>query len=329
MSSSLSTTFARNRMNFQHLSHFELKQICYFLTLVAANNNFTEAANRLGIEQPPLTQRIQALEKLLTANSSIKVNLLDRRSRPAKLTAAGRVFLTEAELALTHLDRAITNARRASQGKIGYLRVGFYASFAANILPQLVREFQHQFPDVEVELLEIPVNNRLLIIDLLCQNQLDIILHNSFDSLELDSGCRLLPILTESFTVVLPATHPLAQQQQLDLSQVAAESIILPDVDALPFYKQIVIRCQELGFEPNIVPNVKVSGIIAILSLVAAGMGIAILPSHIQVLHHQGVVYRSLAEPKLARQAVVMWRETDEAIVLQQFLALLPTNLAS
>jgi DNA-binding transcriptional LysR family regulator len=307
-------------MNFQHLSHFELKQICYFLTLVDADNNFTVAAERLGIAQPPFTQRIQALEKLLTVDSQIEVKLLDRSSRPAKLTAAGRVFLAEVELALAHLDRAITNARRASQGQTGNLRVGFYASFTANILPQVVRKFQCKFPNIELELLEIPVSDRHQLIDKLCQNRLDVILHNSFDSIDPDSGCRLLPILTESFIVVLPATHPLAQQQQLDLSQLAAESIILPDFDALPFYKQIVIRCREIGFEPNIIPNIKVSGILAILSLVAAGMGIAILPSHIQVLQHQGVIYRSLVDPHLTRQAVVMWRKSDESIVLQQFL---------
>jgi DNA-binding transcriptional LysR family regulator len=316
-------------MNFQHLTHFELKQICYFLTLVNADNNFTAAAHHLGIEQPPLTQRIQALERLLTADRKIEVKLLDRTSRPAKLTAAGRVFLAEAELALGHLDRAITAARRASQGKIGYLRVGFYASFAANILPQIVREFQHNFPDVELELLEIPVSNRSQLIDKLCQNQLDVILHNSFDSIASDSSCRLQPILTESFVAVLPANHPLAQQQQLDLSQLVAESIILPDFDALPFYKQIVIRCQEIGFEPKLIPNIRVSGIIAMLSLVSAGMGIAILPSHIQMLQHQGVIYRSLVEPKLTRQAVAMWRESDGSIVLQQFLALVPTSFTS
>ena len=99
--------------------------------------------------------------------------------------------------------------------------------------------------------------------------------------------------------------------------------MILPDLNALPFYRQIITRCQELGFEPKIVPNIQVAGILTILSLVAAGMGIAILPSHIQVLNYQGVTYRSIKDSQLTRHAVAMWRQEDHSIVLQQFLALL------
>ena len=311
-------------MDYRHLNHFELKQICYFLTLVQADNNFTEAAKQLGIKQPPLTQRIQALEELLSVDlDRLEVKLLDRRKRPIELTPAGRIFLAEAELALMHLDRAIDGARRASKGEIGRLRVGFYTSFAASVLPRIVQEFQAKFPDVQLELTEIPVKQKSELIELLKQQQLDLIFHNSFDTIEEDFEISILPILAESFILILPETHPLTQQQQIPLQALAAESMILPDLNALPFYRQIITRCQELGFEPKIVPNIQVAGILTILSLVAAGMGIAILPSHIQVLNYQGVTYRSIQDSQLTRQAVAMWREDDHSIVLQQFLALL------
>ena len=311
-------------MDYQHLNHFELKQICYFLTLVQSGNNFTEAAKQLGIKQPPLTQRIQALEELLSVNlDRIEVKLLDRSKRPIELTVAGRVFLAEIELALMHLDRAIEGARSASQGKIGRLRIGFYTSFVADTLPKRVREFQEKYPNIQIELSEIPVMPKTELIKLLKQQQLDIIFQNSFDTVEEDLGISIMPILAESFIVVLPEIHPLTRLPQLFLQALANELIILPDLDVLPFYTQIITRCQELGFEPKITPNIKVTGIFTILSLVAAGMGIAILPSHIQVLSYQGVVYRPIQDAQLKRQAVAIWRDDNTSIVLQQFLTLI------
>jgi DNA-binding transcriptional LysR family regulator len=305
-----------------------LKQICYFLTLVQAGNNFTEAAKQLGIKQPPLTQRIQALEELLSVNlDRIEVKLFDRSKRPIELTVAGRVFLTEIELALMHLDRAIEGARSASQGKVGRLRIGFYTSFAAGTLPKMVREFQQEYPDVQIELSEIPVMQKTELIKLLKQQQLDIIFHNSFDIVEEDLGINVMPILSESFIIVLPETHALAKLKQICLKALIDEVIILPDLDALPFYRQIITRCQELGFEPKITSNIKVAGIFTILSLVASGMGVAILPSHIQVLSYQGVVYRSIQDSQLTRQAVAIWRDDDTSIVLRQFLALIKKQI--
>ena len=315
-------------MDYRHLNHFELKQICYFLTLVQAGNNFTEAAKQLGIKQPPLTQRIQALEELLSINlDPIEVKLLDRSKRPIELTVAGHIFLTEVELALMHLDRAIEGARSASQGKVGRLRIGFYTSFAAGTLPKMVREFQQSYPNIQIELSEIPVMQKIELIKLLRQQQLDIIFHNSFDIVEEDLGINVMPILSESFIIVLPETHPLAKLKQICLQALIDEAIILPDLDALPFYGQIITRCQELGFEPKITPNIKVAGIFTILSLVAAGMGVAILPSHIQVLSYQGVVYRSIQDSQLTRQAVAIWRDDHTSIVLRQFLALIKKEM--
>lgn len=315
-------------MDYRHLNHFELKQICYFLTLVQAGNNFTEAAKQLGIKQPPLTQRIQALEELLSINlDPIEVKLLDRSKRPIELTVAGHIFLTEVELALMHLDRAIEGARSASQGKVGRLRIGFYTSFAAGTLPKMVREFQQSYPDVQIELSEIPVMQKTELIKLLKQQQLDIIFHNSFDIAEEDLGINVMPILSESFIIVLPETHALAKLKQIRLQALIDEAIILPDLDALPFYGQIITRCQELGFEPKIIPNIKVAGIFTILSLVASGMGVAILPSHIQVLSYQGVAYRPIQDSQLTRQAVAIWRDDHTSIVLRQFLALIKKEM--
>jgi DNA-binding transcriptional LysR family regulator len=307
-----------NNMDLQRLANFELRQICYFLLLVQAGNNFSEAAKQLGIKQPPFSQRIQALEKSLqTGKNTAEVKLLDRSKQPAELTEAGQVFLEEAQLALMHLERAITQAQRASRGEIGQLTIGMYTSFATSILPKILSVFQKQFPDVELELREIPVQKE---VELLQTYQIDIVFHNSLSLYEEDSGLNCIPILQEKFMLVIPQNHPLAHQSQIDLSDLKNEQIILPSLEAFPFYQQVITLCQQVGFEPNIIHNIQVTGIVTILSLVAAEIGVAILPEHGQVLCREDVVYRPISEPALTRQAVAVWRENDASIVLQKFL---------
>ena len=305
-------------MDIQRLINLELRQVCYFLLLVQANNNFSEAAKRLGIKQPPFSQRIQALEKSLKlSKNSPDVKLFDRSKHPVELTEAGKVFLEEVQLALMHLDRGITQAQRASQGQIGLLKVGMYTSFATSILPKILKEFKSRFPDVELELREIPVQKEVL---LLKNHQVDIVFHNSDSLYEEDSGLDYMPILKEDFMLVIPINHPLAKQSQIPLSALENEPIILPSLDALPFYQQVIILCRQAGFEPNIIQNIQVTGIVTILSLVAAEIGIAILPDHGKVLHRDDIVYRPIKETNLTRQAVVVWRQDDRSIVLHQFL---------
>jgi len=156
-------------MDFQHLSHVEIRQICYFIALVQSDNNVTEAARRLGIKKPPLTQRIQALEAWLSADLKMfDVKLFDRSKRPMVLTAAGTVFLAEAQQALMHLDRAVFQIRQASQGHIGRLVIGMTTVIANSILPDVVQAF----PNVVLELREVTVEQQ---IQLLRTHQIDVI----------------------------------------------------------------------------------------------------------------------------------------------------------
>ena len=139
-------------MDLQTLSAFELRQICYFMTVVKSGNNLTQAANRLGIKQPPLTQSIKALEKLLSGDpTTSSVELFDRSTRPLRLTEAGQAFLEEAELALTHLERAISKARLARQGQFGRLVVGLNNAIANSILPEVLKEIPLEYLVLETD----------------------------------------------------------------------------------------------------------------------------------------------------------------------------------
>lgn len=305
-------------MEFQYLGQFELRQICYFIAVVQADNNFSEAAKRLGIKQPPLSQRIQALEELLsTHQKTFAVKLFDRSKRPIQLTEAGQAFLVEAQQALIHLNRAVSYARQASQGEIGRLIIGMNNSIANTILPEVVQEFQQRFPKVELELHEVTIQHE---IQMLKNHQLDVIFQRSPSFEQNDPALSFQPILEEYFVVALPTTHALADQSKISLKALADDAIILPSLDVLPFYEKVVTLCREAGFEPKINQTVTVTGVVTLLSLVAAGVGVSILPNHVQTLHREGVVYRSLQNAALNRQIAVVWRQEDSSIVLRQFL---------
>ena len=215
-------------MDFQSLNHFELRQICYFMAVVQAGNNFSEAASRLGIKQPPLSKSIQALENLLSADpKTSKVKLFDRSQRPLEMTEAGRVFLKEAQLALIHLERAIAQARQASLGQIGRLIVGLNNAVANSILHEVLK-FQKRFPNVELELREVTIQQE---IQMLKNRELDVVFRRSPSFEQNDPELKFQTILDEYFVVALPTPHALAKQTQISLKALENELIILPPLD--------------------------------------------------------------------------------------------------
>jgi DNA-binding transcriptional LysR family regulator len=305
-------------LEFQHLSQFELKQICYFISLTQTNNNFTATAAKLGIRQPPLTQSIQALEKLLSDDhTQLAVQLFDRTRRPIVLTKAGEVFLEEVSQALSHLDGAILQARKASRGEIGSICVGINNAIANTILPKILPVFQARFPGVEVKIIEVTIEQE---VQMLKNHQLDVIFQRSPRSVSDDDILMSQPIVDEHFVVALPSDHMLAKHQHIALIKLENDDIILPPLDSLPFYKNVVTLCEQAGFTPKINQSVNVTGVVALLSLVAAGVGVSILPNHVETLKRDGVVYRPLQDTSLNRQISIVWRQNDSSTVLCQFL---------
>ncbi|MGI0486711.1 LysR substrate-binding domain-containing protein [Pantanalinema rosaneae CENA516] len=313
-------------MDLLYLSQFELRQICYFILLVQTNNNFSEAAKQIGIKQPPFSQRIQALERSLRTHTTPDVKLFDRSKHPVELTEAGKVFFREAQLAISQLEWAIAQAQRASQGQTGHLTVGIHNSVANTILPQVLRRFQQRFPDVVLELREVTM---LQEIQLLKNHQLDIVFHRSEVPCEGDADLDVLPMFQEEFLLVLPADHVLAEQCQVPLQALKNEAIILPPLDILPFYQQIITLCREAGFDPKIVNTISATGIVTLLSLVTAGVGVAILPNHVQVLHREGVVYKPIQGKPLVRHITAVWRQDSGSPTLYNFLDVIQEVISS
>ncbi len=305
-------------MDLQQLSRIELRQICYFLELVQAENNFTVAAQRLGIQQPPLSQRIQALETFLSSGQhSCPVKLFDRSTRPITLTIAGEVFLEEVQQALVHLDRAIVRSKQASKGQIGRLTVGMTNFIANTLLPNILQQFQQRFPDVILEMNEITVDHRFRHLK---DRQLDVVFQHAEQFDHIDPEFTFQPILKEHFILAMPMQHRLATQTHVCLQDLKTEKIILPSLKQLPFYQNVISLCQGAGFEPDLVKDISVNGVVTLLSLVAAGVGLAVLPNHVTSLQREGVIYRSLTDMALTRQVAAVWRQDNHSIILRQFL---------
>jgi DNA-binding transcriptional LysR family regulator len=303
-------------MNLQLLSPLELRQICYFLAVVEAGNSFSRAADRLHIEQPPLSQRIRSLEKAL------KVELFDRRRRPAQLTAAGQVFLAEAQLALAHLERAVTQARAASAGEIGHLSIGISSAITNSILPDILRLWRERHPQVELELRELTLQQQL---QALHDRQLDVGFEHLPVNAQQNASLNSMTLFREALIVALPADHFLARSSSLTLETLVREPILLPSIVAFPFYQAVVDQLQkagqQAGLQPQIVQNTQATWLLTLLSMVAAGLGLAILPaSNVATVTRQGVVYRPLQNLPLVRELSAIWHKDNASIVVGEFL---------
>ncbi|MEH1839031.1 MAG: LysR family transcriptional regulator [Nostoc sp.] len=275
----------------------ELRHLRYFVTL-AEELHFGRAAERLHIAQPPLSQQIRQLE------GELGFELFYRTKRNVQLTEAGHVFLGEVQQIMRQLQQAIQVGRQTSRGEIGQLVVGFVSSAAYNILPTILRTFRSCVPGVSIELHELTTDQQL---EWLREGRMDVGLlrppveENRF-------SCET--IFQESLMVALPEAHLLASQSNMCLTSLANEPFILfPRILAPGLYDLIISLCQQAGFSPKVAQEA--IQMQTIVSLVAAEMGVAIVPASLQNLQRIGVVYKTVQQstPKVA--IAMIWRKNE------------------
>lgn len=283
----------------------ELRHIRYFLA-VAEEGNFTRAAAKLGIGQPPLSQQIRVLEM------EVGTALFHRVPHGAELTAAGIAFLAEAKASLAAADNAVLAAQRAARGETGRLALGFTASAAFN--PRVtgaIRRFRSQWPDVALALSEMNSN---WLMEKLIRGELDAAFIRP--GLEDPKEVRLKRLPDEPMLIALPAHHALTKHSQVPLAALAGEPFILfPRTVGLSLYDDIVRGCREAGFE--LVVTQEAPQIPSVVNLVAADLGVSIVPASIAKLTIEGVVYRPIEGPPLiARLGLAMLKAQRSPIAL-------------
>ena len=267
-------------------------RIRYFIA-VAEELHFGRAAKRLAVTQPSLSRQITLLEK------EIGVQLLVRDTRRVALTNAGREYLDHARDVLRGVSNAAESARRAERGESGRLSVAFYYIAGLGILPPVLREFRQRYPNVLLELRELPSKTQIAEV---LKGTIDIGIVHEPSTVK---AVSVETIQREALVAVLPSTHPLAGRSTLQLVDLHAESFIMvPRSEGSALHERVIASCNAAGFSPNIVTGARM--FVTVIGMVAAGMGIAIVPAACAQIRHPGVVFLKVL-PAIEIQSGVIW----------------------
>lgn len=278
----------------------ELRHIRYFLA-VAEEGNFTRAANRLHIAQPPLSQQIKALEE------EIGTRLFVRTPHGAELTDAGKALYQQVSGVPQQLQLAKETALKAAKGETGKLRLGITGTAALHpAIPAVIRQYRRRYPEVELTIEEA---NSLALAEGLSSDRLDAAILRPSDSDP--SQLTVKHFLAEPLVLAFPASHPIARAHDvIDIQQLQHEPFILtPRSLAVSLHDAVVHVCQEAGFEPIV--GQPAPQIASILSMVSAELGISMLPESMQQLSVKGVVYRPILKTSIQVELAVAHRSLN------------------
>jgi DNA-binding transcriptional LysR family regulator len=285
----------------------ELRHLRYFIA-VAEELNFSRAAQRMHMAQPPLSAAIRQLER------DIGVDLFVRTTREVKLTEAGRAFLKGARRTLADADQAAEDAKRAAAGELGRLRIAYSWSTRFETLPALGRAFRASHPDVELLAQEM-WNARMP--PAFGTGSIDVAL-----SLcpEIDAELELAPIRKERFVVLLPEAHPLTREDAIPLSALADEEFVLFPRDIAPrLYDAFVAIYRRAGFEPRVRNESFHTGWdLGVLAEVPAA---ALAPQSVAGGLPDGIVAVALSEPTDSLETCLIWRSDDRSPAVAAFVA--------
>lgn len=294
----------------------ELRHLRYFIA-VAEEGHVTRAAARLGIQQPPLSMQIRALE------TELGVQLLRRKPRGVELTDAGATFLERARALLEDVERACASTKRTARGEQGRVVVGFTSSAPFHpFIPRVLREFREMSPLVSLALEE---SGSSELVQALHDETVDAAFIRS--PVEDFVDLSVEPLLEEEMLVALPAGHALAgrraaQQAPIALAALASENFLLYKRPGAPgLYDTIVGACRKAGFTPKI--RQEAPRIVSTLNLVAVGLGISIVPDSLRRLQMDGVTYRRIVgSAKLRAPLILACRQGGNSAAVQRFIDL-------
>ena len=288
----------------------ELRHLRYFVA-VAEALHFRRAAEKLGIQQPPLSMQIRQLE------AEIGSPLFRRSQRRVELTDAGRSFLEDARAILAQAQAAAGRARRAAQGELGRLRVGMINSAPFHpLILRILREYRERHPAVSMTLEE---SSTPELAERIRAQALDLAFVRPL--LDETPGLASEHLFDEPLVLALPQHHPLARRKRLPLAALSLEPFVLfsrPVGSGL--YDQIVSACHRAGFSPRVTQEA--SQVTSIVNLVAAGLGVSVVPSSMRKIHSEGIVFRALEDDHAVAQMSMVWRRSDSSATVRNLRAL-------
>lgn len=297
----------------------DLRQLRYFVA-VAEERHFGRAAQRLSMTQPPLSQQIRALE------ASLGAPLFVRTNRSVELTAVGRQLLPEVRRILADADALPAFAQGLAHGEVGTLSLGFVSTADYGILPPLLREFGERYPRVRLQLLEATSDVQ---VEALMDGRIDAGLFIPPVPARYANELSYLPIVREPLMLALPAGRGMAVDDDnvadarpgapVSLADFADEPLVIFPRRVAPAFYDIIMGCYAaLGLTPRV--GQEAIQMQTIVSLVSAGMGVALVPQSLCHLRRTGVTYRALRETSTLIETGLLWRTAEVTPVLEGFL---------
>jgi DNA-binding transcriptional LysR family regulator len=284
----------------------DLRQIRYFLVL-ANELNFTRAAGRLHISQPPLTRQIQQLE------ASMGVVLFERTTRGVALTQAGAVFLEEARKIVALTDQATNKTRLAHQGQLGRLDIGVFGSAILNVIPTLLIELRKTHPDIVISLQN---TTKIQQVEAVREKRLDIGFNRVFPEVE---DLVVETVMMESLYVAMHKDHELVRRRTLAVKDLNNQPLILFPNNVRPtFADNVVALLRDEGLTPNVVHEVE--DVMTCIALVSAGLGMAVVPESAVNLQLPGVRYHPLRSAEAKVDLSCVYRADNASPALMVFL---------
>lgn len=290
--------------------NIELRHLRYFVA-VAEELHFSRAAEKLQIAQPPLSQQIRQLERIVGAR------LFERNHHVVKLTGTGQVFLEEARRILEQVEYSLARVQEARYGLVGHLDIGYVprSPAADTLIPDMLALYRQRFPAVEVRLREMHLQEQL---QALHEQHIQVGYVVISQNLPTEFDAEVVQHIP--FVVAFSPQHRFASQKSVTFRALDNESFIFCQRQSASFlYDRVIQLC---GFSPRITQEV--SDIRMALGLVAANLGVAIVPVSAMTLRPQGVVYCPLADPDGAMtiQTVLAWRREERSPLVQEFLTI-------
>jgi len=285
----------------------ELRHLRYFVA-VAAELNFTRAAQKLRVAQPALSRQIRQLEE------EMGVQLLERDKRSVRLTEAGRAFQAEARALLRQSEQAVQTARRSAGAGEGALNVGYVWGLFHSLAPAVLHRFRQSSPGVAVHLFDLTALQQARA---LVDGELDAGFIGFADEAD-SAGLHKRKVGSCSFVAALPKDHRAARKSRIPLSSLAEDFFLgISDQSYPGAWRHVLEACDLAGFRPRTLQMVERG--YTILGLVGARCGVALVPESLRDLPHDGIVFRPLIDPPVG-DLFIAWRERQPQPPLGDFL---------
>ena len=294
----------------------ELRHLRYFVA-VAETLSFTRGARELHLSQPSLTRQIRDLEE------ELGVRLLDRNKRHVNLTEEGTFFLADAKRLLAHGAQMVESVRSLSRHEAAVLNIGYAANLFYTLLPVTLASFQQLHPTVSINLFDMTCGDQFLALE---EGNLDLGFVGMREPIE-QRGLDFRRVGTSKTVVALPKNHRLVKKSIVRLRDLESMFFIGISETSYPGYRQwLIATCQRIGFTPKILQDTDIER--TLIHAVAAGLGVALLPSEVRKFPHQDVLFRPL-NPAVETESCIAWKKGNASAALEAYIQIVADAGAS